>query len=165
MEKQLSFCKDYVITTEGKVISYKKYKEGKELCPDIRRGYYVISLVVNGKKISKSVHRLVAETFIPNPLGLPQVNHIDGNKLNNNIHNLEWCTRSENMLHAHKHGLVDLSSRFKKVGRYSLDGHLIKVYNKIRDIIPEGFKCGAVVRCCKHQVRHKTHKGFKWEYL
>lgn len=65
-------------------------------------GYYVVNL--KGKLYY--IHRLVAETFIPNPNKLPQVNHIDGNKLNNCIDNLEWCTNSENIKHAYRTGLM-----------------------------------------------------------
>lgn len=54
------------------------------------------------------IHRLVAETFILNPLGKPCVNHIDGNKLNNNVNNLEWVTISENTMHAYKNGLLKI---------------------------------------------------------
>lgn len=60
----------------------------------------------NKRLKSYSVHRLVAQAFIPNPLGLPQVNHIDGDKLNNNASNLEWCDGKTNMLHAHATGLM-----------------------------------------------------------
>lgn len=54
----------------------------------------------------KKVHRMVAEAFLPNPHNLPEVNHKDGNRLNNHLENLEWCTRQQNMEHAHKTGLI-----------------------------------------------------------
>lgn len=69
------------------------------------RGYERIWLTINGKKEHHSVHRLVALNFVPNPEKKLEVNHIDGNKLNNNASNLEWCTRSENEQHAWKNGL------------------------------------------------------------
>lgn len=70
-----------------------------------RKGYFRVSLSKNGCSKTYKVHRLVAEAFIPNPNLLPQVNHIDGNKENNVVDNLEWCSQSENMLHAYAHGL------------------------------------------------------------
>lgn len=70
-------------------------------------GYVMVSLCKNSKIFNASVHRLVAEAFIPNPDNLPCVNHIDGNKRNNTIQNLEWCSYSENNLHAYKTGLKD----------------------------------------------------------
>lgn len=65
-----------------------------------RDGYYQVSLYKNGNKKSILVHRLVAMTFIPNPLNKPTVNHIDGNKLNNNVSNLEWATCKEQQYHS-----------------------------------------------------------------
>ena len=68
-------------------------------------GYYSLYLFKNGKRKQYTIHKLVAVEFIENPLNKPQVNHIDGNKINNHVDNLEWCTCSENIKHAYKTGL------------------------------------------------------------
>lgn len=68
--------------------------------------YVKVSLTVNGKSQNKLVHRLVAQAFIPNPENKPEVNHKDGNKLNNCLDNLEWVTKSENIKHAYRTGLI-----------------------------------------------------------
>lgn len=68
-------------------------------------GYKKVELCKDGKRKSFKVHRLVAIAFIPNPDNKPEVNHIDGNKINNNIDNLEWVTSSENSVHAYETGL------------------------------------------------------------
>ena len=69
------------------------------------KGYLKVSFRVLGKQYTKNVHRLLAENFIENPDNLPCVNHIDGNKLNNSIENLEWCSYSHNVKHAYDNGL------------------------------------------------------------
>lgn len=68
-------------------------------------GYARVELWQNGVGKKYLVHRLLAQAFIPNPDGRPQVNHIDGNKANNSLANLEWVTQSENQLHAYRAGL------------------------------------------------------------
>jgi hypothetical protein len=70
-------------------------------------GYLRVSLYKKKKCCNKAIHTLVAKAFIPNPLNLPEVNHKDGNKHNNNVTNLEWCTDSYNKLHAFKTGLMN----------------------------------------------------------
>lgn len=70
-----------------------------------KKGYLKVMLYLNGKRKHAFVHRLVAEAFIPNPNELSQVNHKDGNKTNNCVHNLEWCTGKENIIHAVTNGL------------------------------------------------------------
>jgi hypothetical protein len=76
--------------------------------PNLR--YYSIFLS-NGKVKQHYIHRLLAIAFIPNPLNKEQVNHKDGNKLNNSLSNLEWVTKSENQIHAIQNGLINLFGR------------------------------------------------------
>lgn len=104
----------YGITCDGKVLRlpYKRLHninkttyltKLKELTPSTNnsKGYKRVVIVYkDNTKIYEAVHRLVAKTFIPNPENKPQVNHIDGNKLNNNVSNLEWVTNAENAIHA-----------------------------------------------------------------
>lgn len=70
-------------------------------------GYLMVSFSYKNKSRPLRVHRLLASAFIPNPDGLPHINHKDGNKTNNTIGNLEWCTHAENMTHAFKTGLAN----------------------------------------------------------
>ena len=89
---------DYEITTEGQVINKNN---GHVLKPQPNgKGYLRVSI---GGKL-KFVHRLVAEKYIPNPNNYKQVNHKDGNKLNNSVDNLEWVTKSENIQHSYTYG-------------------------------------------------------------
>ena len=94
----------YCITQHGDVVNTK----GKTLAPVVNKktGYKSVSLWKNNKGSSKTIHRLVALTYLPNPNNLPEVNHIDGNKLNNQVHNLEWVTSSGNTQHAYDIGLA-----------------------------------------------------------
>lgn len=95
-----------------------------------RNGYLGYSIMIGGIKKMYTVHRLVAETFIPNPLNLPQVNHKDGNKKNNHVNNLEWVTASQNLQHAFKVGLCKGAP--KDVGRRVIDIRTGKEYPTIR---------------------------------
>ncbi len=88
----------YEVSNKGRIRSLNK---GIILKPYVQNnGYYVIRLHKNGVCVGKTVHRIVASTFIDNPLSLPEVNHKDGIKTNNDVQNLEWCTREQNVAHA-----------------------------------------------------------------
>ena len=92
----------YSVSTDGQVYTYK-YK--KILKPRRKRGYLNVSLSKNKKRKEFKVHRLVATAFIPNTNNKEQVNHIDGDKNNNEVTNLEWVTQSENITHSYGLGL------------------------------------------------------------
>lgn len=99
----------YLVSDCGEVMSIHISKSGvkssKILRPRIHNGYLRVALQINGTRAEQSIHRLVASAFIPNNNNFPQVNHKDGNKINNKSSNLEWCTPSQNGLHSYKSGL------------------------------------------------------------
>lgn len=105
----------YQVSNDGNVKSLPKMGKGHKMIHRLtgvimspskgRSGYYGVSLMKNDKKKRIEIHRLIAITFIPNPADKPQVNHKDGDKLNNRVSNLEWCTGSENCKHCLLNGL------------------------------------------------------------
>lgn len=122
----------YLISDDAKI--YDTKFNNREICMWVdNTGYLQCNLYDEfGNKVYRRVHRLVAETFIPNPLNLPQVNHKDGNKLNCAVYNLEWATNSENAQHAYDCGLYEfphLNSYPIKLFRY---GEYISTYKSIR---------------------------------
>ncbi len=94
---------DYMITEDGAVYNTKHYGKNiislKSQSTD-KDGYNLINIRIDGKGKTYKVHRLVAETYIPNPNNFPEVNHIDEDKSNNSVSNLEWCTRQYNAQHS-----------------------------------------------------------------
>lgn len=86
-------------------------------------GYHFVELRKNGERKTCQLHRLIAQAFIPNTFNKREVNHISGNKVDNRIENLEWCTRSENMIHAHRTGLK--SEKGEKNSRATLKDWMI----------------------------------------
>jgi hypothetical protein len=113
----------YAISLNGEVWAYPKqhgtkFCKGKFLKPFNKGRYSMVILAKNKLNKSKSIHRLVAETYIPNPKELPQVNHKNGNRLDNRIENLEWCTAKQNIKHADETGLRKKLNRCKLTGKY-----------------------------------------------
>ena len=138
-------------------------------------GYMQARLSKNNKHGLKSVHRLVAQAFIPNPENKSQVNHIDGNKQNNRVDNLEWCNNSENQLHAWKLGLQTpyWKGKFgkdhiqsKKVMQYDKNKNLIKIWDSVNEASKTlNIDDASISRCCLHYKYRHTAGGFIWEYF
>ena len=148
----------YQVSNLGKVKSL--YGKGKILKPNIDKdGYERVALCKEKKRKDLFVHRLVAITFIPNLENKSQINHIDGNKQNNCVDNLEWCSCKENIVHSIK----ILKKRNKKLNQYDLNGNFIKTYDSIKIAgITNDIKPQNIWRCCKG-IR-PTAKQFIWKY-
>lgn len=131
-------------------------------------------LIVNLSNKTKRVHRLVAMTFIPNPNKLPIINHKDGNKLNNNVSNLEWCTHSYNNKEAYKLGLktgylknktgINYPRKLNIIGMFDDNGNLIeKFYGCCEPYRKYKYSPIAILDCCKG--KYKKMYGYKWRFI
>ena len=104
---------DYSITKTGEVINTRTGK-AKALDFNKKVGYFQVDLYKNNKRTKHYIHRLVAQAYIPNPLGLPEVNHKDSDRTNNHVSNLEWVSSSGNSIHAVQAGQRDHVARMSK---------------------------------------------------
>jgi len=165
----------YKITEDGRVFSRYKKKTNiigakwVELSPVLDKGvgYYLFTLVHPVTKVRKNafLHRLLAIHFISNPLGKSQVNHKDGNKTNNLLHNLEWVTPKENTHHAIRMGLSNPSiANSKSIKQISLEtGECVQTYKSAR----EAHKVtGIAYQNISKVLRglRKSAGGFYWEF-
>lgn len=142
-------------------------------------GYLMVNLLVEGKSYRCLVHRLVAEVFIAEVSSNMEIDHKDGDKLNNAANNLEWVTRKENLRRAKNLGLIIVSERQKElrkqisvIGReknkksilqFSLDGNLIKTYAAVLDACREnGYEPSALSRAASG--KQNTSYGYLWRW-
>ena len=147
---------EYEITRDGRVISHKKATP-KELKPYFDRdGYKRVTLILNGKPKHYLIHRLVATTYLINEGNKPEVNHIDGNKLNNDLSNLEWVTRSENTKKAYD------NKQLVALGKPKLTLELVKEIRENKENLNReqlarkyNVSCG----CIQHIRRGRTWKN------
>lgn len=156
------FLKDYSISTDGVVVNEKKKRILKPVLHN--NGYYYIHVTIDGKRKNLSVHRLVAEAFIPNPDNLPCVNHINEDKTDNRVENLEWCTHKYNLSYG---TCIERRARNKSlpVKQKTKDGKLIRVWDSIREAAQAlGMKSQAnISTVCKG--KRKYAYGCTWEYV
>lgn len=129
--KLKGFEERYEIYEDGSIISLYT---NKPLCQWVDNvGYLQVRLKKNGKNYYKRVHRLVAEHFIENPNNLPQVNHIDGDKTNNNINNLEWTNNKKNTQHGYDNDLYHSKHRYIGIKVFDRSGDYLNTYKSIRE--------------------------------
>lgn len=157
--------KDRVITNKhGDSFRYK----GRVMAQQDCHGYRRSPLTKNGKSKLFFIHRLVAEAFIDNPYGKPEVNHINGVKHDNRLENLEWCTGGENQKHAISIGLKKrigkTTIRPKKVYQYCKEGQLLGEYQSVNEAYRQtGVSNGSISECAS-MGRLKSAGGFVWRY-
>lgn len=153
MLKQIQDYPNYAIDEEGNVWSLRT---GKRLKPCFNsKGYHRVNLYKNGKRKWAANHRLVAEAFIPNPDNLPQINHIDENKTNNKVDNLEWCDGNYNL---------NYGTRLERIGKSHWKPVFCVELNIIFPSMTEAERrTGALVenisKACKSK---KTAGGYHW---
>ena len=164
----------YIVSNKGEVKSLNYHRTKKENIMKPRKnkkGYLQIQLSNKGKVKNISVHRLVAEAFIPNPENLPEVNHIDECKTNNNVNNLEWCTRKYNNNFGTRNERSGIAISKALTGCYN--NKISKPVKCLETglIFPStneaqrqfGFSHQHISACCNG--KRKTCGGFHWQYV
>ena len=170
----------YQISSYGEIKNNKYYGKNNSKTTKLsnRNWYNCVTLYLNFKKKSYNVHRLLANTFIPNHENKPQVNHIDWNKRNNSIDNLEWCTNSENMIHSFR--ILGNKNLFqvnhpdkwkfwkdshvsKPVNQYSLDWKLIKTFSSGKEACEALWILRWNLSSCLNWKRRKTW-WYTWSF-
>lgn len=159
----------YQVSTLGNVRS-KYGKNGKILMTNYRviknikgqRGYLKVILKNNPMGENKNIHRLVAESFIPNPKNLPQVNHINGIKTDNRVENLEWVSAKENIHHAVKIGLIK-SHKIKMKNPNTGETLIFDTRKDIEKYFNKKICQESITRCC-NRIRNTAY-GMEWEYV
>lgn len=159
----------YKVSNLGRILSLNYRRTGKAEVMNPNEdtdGYLRVKLSKNGENKTCYVHRLIAQTFIPNPENKPEVNHIDEDKTNNKVDNLEWKWHKDNINHG-THNERSAKARTngklsKRVLQLSLSGELICEWESTQECGRNGFCQGAVSECC--QGKRKSHKGFRFMY-
>ncbi len=151
----------YQVSNKGRVKSFKnQYGHGVRILhgEKTKSGYIQVSLVSLNKKRYK-IHRLVALAFIPNPDGLPQINHKNEIKTDNRVENLEWCTAKYNVNYG-----TAIERRSEKLGKRVMCIEMGKVFASCNAAGRElNLDFSHIAKCCRHELRH--YKGLHFEFV
>lgn len=158
----------YEVSNYGQVRSYQQHRFNTILphilkSVETRKGYLQVCLTKNGKQHSCFVHRIVAETFLPKPDDKQQINHIDLNKKNNHVKNLEWCNGQENIRHARRNGIIFNRKAAAVISKPVRCVELNKIFNSAREAARQlnlSFVC--IGKVCLG--RSKTTGGYHFEF-
>jgi hypothetical protein len=170
MWKDISDYPNYMVNESGEIYSKVRKKLLKQQVTKF--GYARVGLYKNNTMKLFAVHRIVAQAFIPNPNNLPQINHINENKLDNRVENLEWCTPSYNINHGSRNKIVSKKlteyknvTVAKHVQQINKDtGDIVKTWTSTREIERElGIPHSNIHACCTG--KRKTRKGYIWRYV
>lgn len=165
----------YQVSNLGRVKGLERISSDNRFLPErilstslCSNGYLIAKLCFNGKSKRISVHRLVASAFIPNPNNLPHINHIDENKTNNIVSNLEWCTPKYNANYGTGKARAResfISNNSKEIYQFDLNGNFVNSYRSISEAsdttnAPRSEICS----CCKMKESSVSSHGFMWRY-
>ena len=150
----------YQISNKGRIWSVSS---NRVLSLNERSGYLgTILIKPNGKRQNEHCHRLVALAFLDNPNNLPQVNHIDENKHNNNVENLEWCSSYYNMTYGEAFKIA-AEKRKKVLNQYDKKGNFIKQWESLKEASETlGISKGNISECCNG--KRNFAGGYAWSY-
>lgn len=152
----------YSVSNLGRIVSHQWGKHRILRQRTSHKGYLRVNLSKNGQMKTYVVHQLVAKHFLENPQGLTEINHKDENKLNNNVNNLEWCTRKYNVNYGTGIARQRLSL-YKPVVQYDEKHPFIASYDSIMRACREtGIDRSSISRCCRK--RKGQAGGYKWRY-
>lgn len=178
MEKTINEFEDYIINDSGdndKSVWSTKNNQWLKSRP-MPNGYLQICFTKDGKHYYRYLHRLLAEAFLERKEGENEIDHINGKRNDNRLSNIRWTDKRGNMSNPitrencskaalNKPPMSDeTKAKFSKmVYQYTLDGKLVKIWNRVKDVEEEGFCRHNVAAVCRGVV--KKHKGYKWSYI
>lgn len=161
---------NYSVSTDGRI---RNDIRGELKAPKKSSGgYYAVDLYKNGKRTTARIHRLVGQAYVENPDNKAQINHIDGDKSNNDYRNLEWVTPKENMEHAMSHGLFRASRGMlgKKNPNGGRPGKRVRIV-ETGEVFDSILACERAINGNNRHIcdclsgRQHTHRGYHFEYV